>query len=104
MAENSDARDSLDRAKKILSEPSNVQILDQKTQLSKTRFRQKESARDGLLSGSRTRADSSSMRPLLMTDSTSNQATDEKESSHQLVRRFTEDLDNDRILIELKRA
>lgn len=44
------------------------------------------------------------MRPLLMTDSTSNQATDEKESSHQLVRRFTEDLDNDRILIELKRA
>ena len=44
------------------------------------------------------------MRPLLMTDSTSNQATDEKEISHQLVRRFTEDLDNDRILIELKRA
>jgi hypothetical protein len=34
-----------------------------------------------------------------MTESTSNEATNE--SSHQLVRRFTEELDNDRILIEL---
>ena len=119
----SDARASLDRAKKTFSENTNVQIFDQKRQPKRFQSRLNERLlRNELQSESRTRQDSNEPWQITMPETTTATTADTAEhhsevvqnshwqennhnsSNHQLVRRYTEDLDNERIFLEQQHA
>ena len=114
---NDDARASLDRAKKtFFSESTDVKICDQKRRAeahSKPLTRASQLKLEMLQSTSRPRRDSSEYGPIEMAESITATDTNEaclstyrrtESSSHQLVRRYTEDLDHECIKMELQRA